>query len=122
MFGVDVPVFLVNKNLQCLPRKLKGCLVWLKELGIIATVMRCKEPEGMIAFLRVMFPVMEEAKKSRVVDLRSVREGFFLEQILGPKVARDNNHHTTAATTIITPQQSSHHSFDGLHIAIIPGL
>jgi hypothetical protein len=80
-FGAATLVYLVNKNLQSMPRWSRGCPVWLQDLQVIGVI---KGSRGACAHLKILHPM---SKRGQVVVLQDMRAmvGFYLQYVTGPK-------------------------------------
>lgn len=80
-YGRDGIVFLQNKNLQNIPRKFQGSIIWVACLEIIGKITFVK---GHVATVVVLFPNNRKGDQVEAFDLRL--KGAYLEQILGAPV------------------------------------
>ena len=78
-YGTDDPIYLWNKNLQRVPRRVRGGIIWLPALQVVACVMDHRH--GVKACVMVLHPRSRKDKKL-VVDMR--QEGCFLDVVAGP--------------------------------------
>jgi ribosomal protein L25 (general stress protein Ctc) len=78
MHGNDAIVYLGNKNLQSLPRRLKGAIIWLKSNSIVAAVVEASDSK---AYVKILHPKKDYGKTMLVENLR--QEGCFLQVIYG---------------------------------------
>ena len=74
----EVNVYLWNKNLQSLPRRVRGGIVWIEGLGVIAVVIDHRY--GVKAYVMVLHPAKCKGEKL-VVDMRM--KGCFLDIVAG---------------------------------------
>ena len=77
-YGDKATVYLWNKNLQSLPRRNTGGIVWIEALEVVAVVIDHRY--GVSAYVMVLHPKAQFRKKL-VVDMRG--QGCFLDVVLG---------------------------------------
>jgi hypothetical protein len=78
-FGESSTVFVANKNLQCYPKGMRGALIWVPLLAVIATMIYSN---GVEAVVSVLYPTHKKGKKA-LLDL-TVVGGQYLNYETGP--------------------------------------
>jgi hypothetical protein len=78
-FGESATVFLANKNLQSYPKGMRGSLIWVPFLAVIATMIYST---GVEAVVSVLYPTSKKGKKS-IIDLTEL-SGQYLNYVTGP--------------------------------------
>jgi hypothetical protein len=80
-FGQGALVYLANKNLQRMPQKLKGAIVWLEDLQVIGVIIQSR---GVHAHVRILHPLI---KKGELVDIKDMMfmNGHYLQYVTGPR-------------------------------------
>jgi hypothetical protein len=77
-FGDEAIVYLVNKNMHCLPRFLMGAVIWIPSKTIVGVIIQA---QGLRAVVKVFHPEKLKHVHVMIQDLRI--EGFFLQLIVG---------------------------------------
>jgi hypothetical protein len=97
-YGEDTTVFLCNKNLHKVPKGLRGSIVWLPLLAIIATVVYSKDFQAQII---VLYPRSKKGEK-KIIDLTICRGGQFLDHVTGLTNLRIDTKHRSAKQDGVT--------------------
>jgi hypothetical protein len=77
MHGDDAIIYLHNKNLQLFTKRLRGAIVWVERLRVVAAVIESPESKALV---RILHPKSQKGE-TVVIDLRV--EGCFLQLVLG---------------------------------------
>ena len=84
-FGEDTIVYLWNKNLQNLPCRVRGGLIYLPKPKIVGFIV---QSEGYRALVSILFPLSKRGDDVPLNDLRT--DGCYLQQVQGPVVQQIN--------------------------------
>ena len=77
-FGEDTNVYLWNKNLQNLPSRVRGGLIYLPKSKIVGFIV---QSEGYRALVSILFPLSKRGVEVPITDLRT--DGYYLQQVQG---------------------------------------
>jgi hypothetical protein len=80
-FGRNTVVYLWNKNLQNLPHRIRGGIIWLPGMKMIAAVIQA---QGCCALVSVLFPLSRRGNEVEIKNLRI--DGCYLQQVQGIEV------------------------------------
>ena len=87
-FGNHTVVYLWNKNLQNLPHRVRGGLIWLPQANIIGYIM---DSIGFRARVCILFPLSKRGDEAPIEDLRT--DGCYLQQVQGVQVLPFDQEH-----------------------------
>jgi hypothetical protein len=80
LFGEHATVYLCNKNLQTFPKKLRGSIMWLPSMKIVAAVI---ESSGRSAYVSTLHPTARAGEEHFLDDMTTL-DGHWLQLAIGP--------------------------------------